>query len=105
MSVTASQNQTNFSLRRVIPMSDGFLYNEQAAKHYANIRRNDLVLVTRRIAPRPLPTRDHSRPYTTLVNDKREFVSQKKAHLLRSMAIIDPRPIDTRRMQYQSTGY
>ena len=83
-----------YDTRATIPVSNAFAYNLNNAHHFANIRRDDLIVLARRIPPRPLPSRDSARPYNTLSRPQKEYVSARESHLAQ---VLERRPITTRR--------
>lgn len=97
--VTSSFNPTQFSNRRTIPIHDGFRRDPIADQHFANIRTNDLIVVTRRIEPRPLVPRDQNRVYNTSYIARVDYVSQAKSKDLLNIAEYSKRPTDTRRQR------
>jgi hypothetical protein len=102
MSITAQQNRENFSTRRVIPVNDGFLFNHLAEQKFADIRRKDLLIITRRIEPRPLPARDSGRPYNTVVTPQLKYLSAREARYSQIFPTLDERPLDTRRDHFRT---
>jgi hypothetical protein len=96
----SAHTQSLYSKTRTIPINEGLFYNFTAANRAAGIRRNDLLLLTRRIVPRPLATRDNFRPYQTVVGPRKEYFSEREAKFYRNFARLDPHPLDTRRDNY-----
>jgi len=97
MATASVANQGIFTQQSYLPTDSGLLANPIAQRHFANIRKHDLILVTRRIAPRPLPPRDSARVYDTFIKPRKEYVSQKESTASQNLARLQPRPVDTRR--------
>lgn len=100
--ITSLVDGNQFSTRRVIPLPDGFMRNHHADQHFSDIRKNDLVFITRRIAPRPLPPRDQGRTYDTKQRLRIDYQSSQKARDLQNIASYSLRPKDTRRERAKS---
>ena len=100
--LTEVTNPRQFTQRRVIPLPDGFMRVHNAENHFTNIRKHDLVVVTRRVEPRPLPPRDMARAYNTELAERKTYVSCRESRDTRNLAEYERRPLDTRR-QYVKT--
>lgn len=101
MATASVANSGIYTQRRFLPTPDGLMGNALAERHFANIRKTDLVLVTRRIAPRPLPPRDQARVYNTFLQPRKRYISRKESMASQNLARLENRPVDTRR-QYVS---
>lgn len=93
-------NQRIFNRTRTLPINEAFGYNFAAAQREANLRRTDLLVLTRRIVPRPLPTRDSARPYQTAVYNRKQYYSQRQSHMSQLIPRLEPHAVDTRRDKY-----
>ena len=84
----------DYDIRKLIPMDGQLQYNHAGAAHYAARERDDLLLLTQRLPPRPQPARDSSRPYNTTSRPRKQYISSAQAQ---SQSLLEPRPITTRR--------
>jgi hypothetical protein len=94
-----------FDTRRIIPVDDMLMRNHVGEMHFAGIRRKDLVLVTRRIAPRSGEARDLNRVYNTLRPGRKTYVSHDESKWSRSLGLVEIRPEDTRRLRVEDDSY
>jgi hypothetical protein len=101
MSITESV----FTTKRYIPLDEGLLHNFVGEKKMADIREEDLILVTRRLPARPMPARDLNRTFNTERVQRKEYVSYKQSAetLLLAQKLI--RAEDTRRMNEKTMKY
>lgn len=100
--VTSVVAPSQFTQRRIIPLPDGFLRVHEGDVHFSNIRKHDLVVVTRRVNPRPLPPRDMARTYNTELAERKDYVSKKASADSQNLATYSERPISTRRQYVKS---
>jgi hypothetical protein len=94
MSITNSV----FTTKRYIPLDEGLLHNFVGEKKMADIREDDLILVTRRLPPRPKPARDLNRTFNTERPQRKEYFSYKQSAETLLLATKLKRAEDTRRM-------
>jgi hypothetical protein len=104
MSFVTTHDPSQYSTRRVIPLPDGFIRNPVADKHFADIRKNDLVMVVRRVTPRALPPRDQARTYNTSLRARKHYFSFRQSMAAKQLATRERRPEDTRRSQVKMYG-
>lgn len=95
--ITGPLNQ--YTQERFIPVDEGLMRNPFADARYAAIRKNDLLVVTQRIPPRPGPSRDINRQFNNEVRERKEYVSLKESRESKQLAQLLARAVDTRRQQ------
>jgi hypothetical protein len=95
---TMSITDSVFATKRYIPLDEGLLHNFVGEKKMADIREEDLILVTRRLPPRPMPARDLNRTFNTERTQRKEYVSYKQSAETLLLAQKLKRSEDTRRM-------
>jgi hypothetical protein len=98
MASTAQHSRANFQMKRVIPLNDGYLTNTESLHHFTDIRQKDIMVITRRVAPRSMYSRQMGQPYSRIVESRKPFVSRKKAEYVMAIPRLDVRPLFTRRL-------
>lgn len=97
MSAVTASISGNGPLRHYFPFPGGLYRSAEADQHYANIRRNDLIVAVRRLPPRSLPPRDMARAYNTELENRLQYHSLAGAQDARTLGTRFERPENTRR--------